>query len=88
MTNNKVENAHSAIDNYIKNYKFYEEGSLLDAYLKQIDNHGLSSIFMPNEDIHNFLRELGFFSPAEKTGFISNREQYVAPGLQGRKKVY
>tara|TARA_Y100000593_G_C4276738_1_gene320499 strand:- start:906 stop:1172 length:267 start_codon:yes stop_codon:yes gene_type:complete len=88
MANNKTENAHSAINKFIENYEFYEEGSLLDAYIQQINKEGLSSIFMPNQKIHHLLRSLGFFSPLGKTNFIYNREPYKAPGLSGQQKIY
>ena len=67
-----------------KSYKTYEEGSLMDAYVKQVQKHGASSLLMPDEKTHRYLKRLGFFSPEgtlpkkkEDYHRITNKSQFI-----------
>tara|TARA_R110002012_G_scaffold94030_2_gene227879 strand:+ start:300 stop:815 length:516 start_codon:yes stop_codon:yes gene_type:complete len=66
-----------------KSYKTYEEGSLMDAYVKQVQKHGASSLLMPDKETHDYLKRKGFFSPK---GTLPKKK--VKPsGMKGKAKV-
>ena len=61
----------------------YEEGSLMDEFVKQVDKHGASSLVIPTKRSHDYLRSKGFFSAP---GTLPKKK--VEPsGLKGKAKV-
>ena len=70
-----------------KSYKTYEEGSLMDAYVKQVQKHGASSLLIPDKETHRYLKRKGFFSP-EGT-LPKKKEDYHNPsGMKGKTPKY
>jgi len=61
----------------------YEEGSLMDTYVKQVQKHGASSLLMPDKETHDYLKRKGFFSPK---GTLPKKK--VKPsGMKGKARV-
>ena len=65
----------------------YEEGSLMDAYVKQVQKHGASSLILPDEKTSRYLKRKGFFSP--KGTLPKKKEDYHNPsGMKSKTPKY
>ena len=61
----------------------FEEGSGLDVIIKQVEEHGASSLLLPDEKTSRYLKRKGFFSPK---GTLPKKK--VKPsGMKSKAKV-